>query len=682
MFRLLLWCCLLAALGLLFYGIYNGRLLEAATWTPAGMRRFARYTVAFSAGSLLFFLFARRYLAVSIVALGAACTAYTIGVPSLTALALFILSCSALGRALFGSGGVVSFLAGLGIWAFAMALVARLPIHYSWAYFAVVVAVLIVLRQQSLELCRAVWATIRPAPYPATGAYWAFCLFAFVMTAHWLVVLKPEASADGLAMHLAIAWNMGANHAFTIDFHRYIWALMPMGADFCYAVAYSLGGEYAARLLNLAMLAAIAALLYDSARVWISDSVALLLTTLFISAPLVQLVTGSMMVDNFAAALLLGAGVALWRFHDQPSVRTLLLSAWLMGSAVGWKLGSVAVAAAWLPCLCIAMAQRWRSLGAHPLLACLAAAAVLLIPAALPYAHAYAQTGNPIFPFENARFPSPLLTDDLRDDRFQEPLTISTPARITFKTSRYYEGQDGSFGFQYLFLLPLCLASLPRFRSLRQWSPFVIGLTGFAVIGWTQPNARYFYVALPFLVVASAAALSQARSVDMNLFRTAIVGCVLVAGLNIWFLPTSNFYHRDFVLKPLFSDAGRREYRKAIAPVRDAIDFVNRAGTPVMFTQTSEIAGVQVPFYSSHWHNYSFRKQVEACPRAQDAYRLVTSLKIQRFIAPRDASPGQAAETPGMSRFLEICTETEFQEGDYLVRRLLPDCEAKLHGAP
>ena len=69
---------------------------------------------------------------------------------------------------------------------------------------------------------------------------------------------KPEVSTDGLAMHLAIAADIANHHAFTFDFRQFIWALMPMGADYCYALAYMLGGENAARLLNLVMLGSIA----------------------------------------------------------------------------------------------------------------------------------------------------------------------------------------------------------------------------------------------------------------------------------------------------------------------------------------------------------------------------------------------------------------------------------------
>ena len=49
------------------------------------------------------------------------------------------------------------------------------------------------------------------------------------VSAQWLLVWKPETGGDALAMHLAIALDFANNHVYTFDYHRYIWALAPMG---------------------------------------------------------------------------------------------------------------------------------------------------------------------------------------------------------------------------------------------------------------------------------------------------------------------------------------------------------------------------------------------------------------------------------------------------------------------
>jgi hypothetical protein len=62
----------------------------------------------------------------------------------------------------------------------------------------------------------------------------------------------PEHSADGLAMHLAIPTNIADNPPDdTYEPALFVWSVMPMAADFIYAINYLLGGEFATHLVQL-----------------------------------------------------------------------------------------------------------------------------------------------------------------------------------------------------------------------------------------------------------------------------------------------------------------------------------------------------------------------------------------------------------------------------------------------
>jgi hypothetical protein len=338
--------------GALIYGFATTNVLQQYTWTPSGTRRFRVYTIAFITGASLFYAFARKYLPVALTVAAVACSAIAVGIIPVASLALIVLSCTVLGRRLFGGQNwAVSFVAGLAVWALAIALLAPAPVHYAAVYVALLVGVFAFAWQDTMDVLGKVTANLRRPVAFDGSTYAAFSTVAFLLIAHLFAAIKPEVSADGLAMHLAIAADIANHHAFTFDFRQFIWALMPMGADYCYALAYMLGGEYAARLLNLVMLGSIAYLVYRAAREWVSEAVALLLAALFLSAPLVQLVTGSMLVENFIAAVSLSAGVVLLAFYRMPSVKGLLLCAFLMGSAAAWKLGAIAIAIVILPAL-------------------------------------------------------------------------------------------------------------------------------------------------------------------------------------------------------------------------------------------------------------------------------------------------------------------------------------------
>ena len=129
----------------------------------------------------------------------------------------------------------------------------------------------------------------------------AFALLIWVVAAHWFAVLKPEASADALSIHLAVPANIAIHHAMTFEPSRFLWAVMPMGADFSYTIVYLLGGEYAARLLNFAILLMLVGLLHAGIRRWVAPAAAYLLLALFLTTPMVQLVTGSLFVENLLA---------------------------------------------------------------------------------------------------------------------------------------------------------------------------------------------------------------------------------------------------------------------------------------------------------------------------------------------------------------------------------------------
>jgi hypothetical protein len=250
--------------------------------------------------------------------------------------------------------------------------------------------------------------------------------------------------------------------------------------------------------------------------------------------------------------------------------------------------------------------------------------AMVLVLGSVPYANAWRQSGNPFFPFQTGPFKSPLVENDIRDLSFNHPISWRTPYDLTFHTSRYFEGQPGSFGFQYLLFLPLVLCSFMAVQSFKGRSAILLGGGAALVIAATQPNARYFYFTLPLLTLGVASALAWLHERHKHLFHAAVAAAAAACFWNIWFLPSADWYHRDFYSSPLFSERGRHEYLHAIGPEREVIAFINRshAHEPVVITDGSEIADVIAPVDSLNWHDYRFLKTVRALPRPIDVYHL------------------------------------------------------------
>jgi hypothetical protein len=566
----------------------------------------------------------------------------------------------------------------MAIWIFTMSLANRLPIHYAATYLIALVLPIAIGYRDSRRLAEEWLDLFRPSYLRAASDFVAFALLAAVMVAHWLVVLKPEVSGDGLAMHMAIPFDIAVHHAFTFDFRQVAWALMPKGADWCYSVLYALGGEYAARLLNFALLAVIGILLFRVARAFASLAVAMLMTFLFLSTPLVQLVTGSLFVENFVAAMTLGAVAAGWRFHETRATHYLLLGAALLGTSMSLKLGAASVVVFAAPLFAWMIWRARNLLRPNVEVAGFAAVILLIGVGAVPYFDAYWQSGNPLFPFASDRFPTPYSGSEIKDTRFLRPLGWRTPTQITFHTSRYYEGQDGSFGIQYLLFLPLTLACFGITRSLAARSAVVIGLGSAILIGATQPNARYFYPALPFLTVGATAALASLSRQRQRLFQVGVTVASLAGLWNLYFLPSSGWYHKDFVPVPLFSESGRRSYLLQTAPLREIISYVNRTDPhqPV-YMDNSQIAGLVPPAYAFSWHDYRFWKQVQACKRPEDFYQLLSDLHIQRLIVDQR----ERDRAVPVEKFLSVCARPEYSTSGWAAMKIRPDCEAALQEA-
>src|SRR5581483_354681 len=120
---------------------------------------------------------------------------------------------------------------GTSIYIFLMTFLARQPVNYP-AVWLVLLALPIAVDWRGVRARLAGLADwLRRAELRTWGERLAAALLLFILGMHWLINMKPEISADGLAMHLAVPVNIAAQHRLTFEPARFIWSVMPMGAD-------------------------------------------------------------------------------------------------------------------------------------------------------------------------------------------------------------------------------------------------------------------------------------------------------------------------------------------------------------------------------------------------------------------------------------------------------------------
>ncbi|MGD0772986.1 MAG: bifunctional glycosyltransferase family 2/GtrA family protein [Candidatus Solibacter sp.] len=679
------------------YGFRTSHVFSQEIWAPEGRARLLQFGALYLDAAAALLILAPWAFVPLAAALLVVLTAIGVGPLAFLAVLFFLLSAWSLGGLILRPRGsapqtrsltlgarigaptvreglpphLLSILLGMSIYIFFLPFAARLPVNYWWVY-APVLAIPIVANRASLR--RELPAILR-LPGGLELRAWSERLgcaaFVFVLATHWFAMLKPEASADGLSVHLAVSANIAAHHRMTLEPGRILWSVMPMGADFTYSTVYLLGGEMAARLLNFTILLVLLGLLHAAVRRSVSPGAAWLLVTLFATTPMVQLVTGSLFVENLLTAFLLAMMTALWRFGESGERRFLYLAAALGGTALATKFGAIAFV---LPALVCAAVEVWlhrKRSGARWGLAI----GLLLVSAAPPYGIAWVKTGNPLFPFRNDKIHSRQLDPkaDIQDLRFRQPLTWNTPYDLTFRSNRYYEGQHGSFGFQYLVMAPLALLALMVAPRRQAVGAAVVAITAILLILNSEPNARYLYPALPLLFVPFAALLGWASDHQRVLARALVAFVIACAALNVYFLPASGYHHKD--LYGPFTPGQREVYMSETAPIRNVIAWFNRAHpqAAVLLTQDSDIAGLGGDVYENHWHQFNTLDQIRRADGVEGIRRLLDGWKV-RYLIARKPTASHYARPLAMRELLDQCTIAEYTFNEFYVARVEPVC--------
>ncbi|HLK67715.1 MAG TPA: glycosyltransferase family 39 protein [Bryobacteraceae bacterium] len=674
-------CAWLGLLAVSVYGFFSRHLADQTIWQPSGVYRFLVFLGIVCTAAAIIIALRPQLIASATIAAVAIYTIWSVGILPPIATAFFLFACFVLGRLLFPVTDLLALLAGMSVFLWLTSFLTHFPVNYPATYLGIFGVVLAINPATTKTCALRIWKLSRPWKLSSRFESTMLVVALVPLLAHWLVALKPEISADGLSMHLVVPAYVAEHHRWSFDFRHFVWAVMPMGGVWGYTVTYLLGGEFAAKLLNVSLLAVICALLYQSAVRWVGRSTAFLLTALFAATPIVQLVTGSLFIENFYAALFMGALVALWEYHSAKLRPALLVSALLLGFALSVKMTALPFV---IPALLVVIWEAWQVYRAGDRRWLVLCVLVVAIVAPAPYLYAWWMTGNPAFPFLNNLFRSPYFSQVFNPDpRFSEPLTWRTLFDLTFETHRYWEGQDGSAGFHLLWLCPLVLLKMRRQWRSVEWTLAGLAFAGLLAGLLLKPNLRYLYPAFPVMTLSLALIFRDLSPGFQNLLRANCIACL---ALNLWFLPSSSWYDKMFCLNPLDRHAAET-YLAANAPARLLIDRLNRQypGEPALFLTTTDIAGLRGEAWSDGWHSYELNQRIERQQNETDVAQLFRELGLRHFIYPNPAG-GTLVREAQVRRYLADFTEPEEDRGTLRLAKLksspaLPD-DAQTSAAP
>lgn len=595
-------------------GLSRGSLFSMLPWLGSGGTNFlallAVLSVSLFAGQRIL---KTRILPTGVV-IAVACAAVA-GAPWALLLTALILSSSiVLGYLVRGwwTGGEVLFdwiqdlLIGIGMLGTLVGLFAHFPVAYPATYWALLALPFVLARRQLRRIGARLSEDLRSASRELDSNPAISGLVVVIALVHFVVAFWPEAGHDALAMHLFIPAQIAARHQWGFSAETYVWAVMPALGDWIFSIGYVLGGEPASRLLNTAFIFVLAVYVIRLAN-WLgaTQRAGLFAVALFLSAPLTFTESSSLFIESIWASFVVAAVFATARLDETGTdSRSAVV---VIGLMTGLACASKAVTLTLLPAMFLYLVVRWRTWwsASHLRHVGLGVLAFLAL-GATPYLIAFAVTGNPLYPFFNGIFRSPLFPqENFRNDFFTSGWSLDTLYRMTFDSGKYLEASAGAPGFQWLMLLPAAAAGWIVSRSRRGVEMVLLGVIMTILVFHQTSYLRYVF---PVSVILGATLCG----VGMGASRRIAMGGSVAAGaaivLNLAFLTAGPFY-RDFPLKPLFSEVARREYVQANAPMRTAAEFVNRIVLPpqaVGILGHAQVAGLQVDAIHASWYNLRF----------------------------------------------------------------------------
>ncbi len=586
--------------------------------------------------------------------------------------AVFALSATVLGRWMLRQDALadwsVHLLVGAGTFGTLTGLAAYLPINYPWLYGALLLLPLVLGRRHvtsiGRELLRQIRATRAEQTPVQTGLDVLICSFACLYV---LVAFMPEVGHDALAMHLFVPSHLAQRHQWSFDANTYVWAVMPMLADWIYSIVYMLAGETASRLSNSAFTLLLAWQI-RSMTLWAGGSAtsARWASLIFLSTPLAFAESSSLHIESAWTAFMMAGTLAILKVSSfTPEPRERLSQLLQAGLLLGFAMATKAVTLSVLPVLLVILLLHSKAWAVQGIVKTLLLGSVALILAgATPYVSAGYLTGNPVFPFFNAIFHSPLWPDI----NFEPPATFGTGVtwdtlyRMVFKSPQFIEGRVGAAGFQWL-LLPTAAVAVLLSGNKKALCILLVGAGALFMTFHSTAYLRYVFPSFALFSVILALPFSDARIFPRSL--AIVAGAVLIL-TNTRFILAATYYGE---IKPsaLLSTAGRDAYLSERLPIRKMVDTVNALNTghqPVAVFASPLMAGLHGDALYASWYNLKWKSEFDAAASPSELAQRLRRRQVSWLVIDLKSLP----QAP-LDRLLTVSTSYA-RLGDMELRKL------------
>ncbi len=559
-------------------------------------------------------------------------------------------------------------LVGVGLFGVSVGLLAHLPYNYPGVYGLALIIPLLVWHPSVKEFLTQQSNGFKYGYDQSQSVKLLDTVIVGVALIHFVIGLMPEIGYDPLAMHLFIPAQLLSRHQWGFAADTYVWATMPMLGDWIYSIGYMLGGESSARLINVGFVFALGWLIRDLVLWAGGDSVgSRWAVLLFLSTPLTFVEGGGIYVESVLGVFVGMGAFSLLRACSSAGNPNYELP--IAGFMLGCALSAKALTLFVLPVLLLMLAFRYKMwLRKEYVNAILIGLGLFFVLGIIPYATSFILTGNPVFPFYNGIFKSPLFgAYNFVDARWQMGVSWETIYSIIFESTKYMESTPGVAGFQWLLLLPTAALMMLLKWNKNGFVLLLIGLSSFLLIFKSTSYLRYAYPLFPFFFATIGISLSQSDA-SLKPAQAAIASCCVV--LNLIFMHTGPSPYTDFPIEYLSSQSDRDALIRKILPIRSAVELVNDMNTehrPVGFFADPLSAGLASDALYTNWYNEHFNTMVNQANSIDEFAQVLKKNNIDYLIV--DDSWGK----DGKRLMLDQLTDTIAQVGNVSVRTFRRD---------
>ncbi|MCP1456834.1 phospholipid carrier-dependent glycosyltransferase [Pseudomonas kilonensis] len=648
-------------------GVYGFSTLELAS-TNSGTR-----TILLSLASLAALtVFTRKPPIILCLGLLACLSIACAQIWPVMVVAAFALSSTVLGRWMLRQETLadwsVHLLVGAGTFGTLTGLAAYLPINYPWLYGALLLLPLVLGRRHVTSIGRELLRQIRASRSAQTPLQTGLdVLIGSFACLYVLVAFMPEVGHDALAMHLFVPSHLAQQHQWKFDANTYVWAVMPMLADWIYSIVYMLAGETASRLSNSAFTLLLAWQIRNMT-LWAGGSAtsARWASLIFLSTPLAFAESSSLHIESAWTAFMMAGTLAILKVSSStPEPRERLSQLLLAGLLLGFAMATKAVTLSVLPVLLVILLLHYKAWAVQGIAKTLLLGSVALILAgATPYVSAGYLTGNPVFPFFNAIFHSPLWPNI----NFEPPATFGTGVtwdtlyRMVFKSPQFIEGRVGAAGFQWL-LLPTAAVAVLLSGNKKALCILLVGAGAMFMTFHSTAYLRYVFPSFALFSVILALPFSDARIFPRSL--AIVAGAVLIL-TNTRFIQAATYYGE---IKPsaLLSTAGRDAYLLERLPIRKMVDTVNALNTghqPVAVFASPLMAGLHGDALYASWYNLKWKSEFDSAASPSELAQRLRRRQVSWLVIDLKSLP----QAP-LDRLLTVSTSYA-RLGDMELRKL------------